>query len=106
MSKPSSEEDKEVYIISHNHCEKLAFFEKEYLLRIMDCFENIMKKNIQITSTSSGFENYIYMIKKLQKASIEFENHSDKTIRKRLLELDGCIVDNTSYEIFKYINNM
>lgn len=62
MERPISRADLELFTVTHNHCEKNSFFEEEYIMRSIDCFENILKKNIQVNSTSSGFENYVYMV--------------------------------------------
>ena len=36
---------------------------------------------------------------------IEFQDHSEKEIGRRLHHLNNIIHENTSYEIFKYIKN-
>lgn len=106
LSNPLPSDIRDLYTITHNYCEPNSYYERELILRCIDCFENIMKKNIQIKTTSSGFESYVYLTHQLQQLSDAYSNHPDLLIRQRLEELNGCVTENMSFEIVRYITNL
>lgn len=104
LNNPLSPEKSSLFTVTHSQCEKNSFYELECIILSIDCFENILKKNIQLNSTSSGFEAYIYFIDKLQFIGERFVISPNKEIAQRVTELMLCITENTSYEVFRYIS--
>lgn len=48
---PCDEEQGNIIVVTHDQCEPMKYFYDECLLRIIQCFDNILKKNIQVNSS-------------------------------------------------------
>lgn len=103
LDNPISVEIQDVYAVTHDQCETNSFYHYECIFRIMDCFENILKKNIKVNSSSKGFENLKNLIEYGLMYCQKFRNHDLPDMKARLWDLKNIILENTSYELTKTI---
>jgi hypothetical protein len=69
----------------------------------MDCFENILKKNIKVNSSSRGFENLKNLVQRGLIYCQKYRKHESADMRSRMWNLKNVILENTSYELTKTI---
>ena len=103
LDNPVEKKLSEIVVVTHDQCETNEYYHNECILRIIDCFENIIKKNIQVNSSSAGFENLKKFILKGTRYCNIYQNHQNVEIRSRLYELKNCINENTSQEIHRAV---
>ena len=48
----------DIVVVTHDQCETNKYYHEECILRMMDCFDNIIKKNIQVNSAYFFVNNF------------------------------------------------
>lgn len=51
LDNPCEEAKESIVIVTHDQCEPMSYFYNDCLVRIIECFDNILKKNIQVNSS-------------------------------------------------------
>lgn len=51
LDNPCSKELSDIVLVTHDQCDSMSFFYNDCIIRIVQCFDNILKKNIQVNSS-------------------------------------------------------
>lgn len=51
LDQPCKKEKCNILLVTHDQCEPMSYFHEDCLIRIIQCFDNILKKNIQVNSS-------------------------------------------------------
>lgn len=99
LDTPLDEVLKNTYLLSHDHCQTQAYYHDLCIMRNIECFINILRKNIQLATNSDTFKNFSIFVQTCLQFIKKHKKYQNNKIRSLLIHLNHHILQSSSYDL-------